>query len=118
MAEKTYRGGCHCGKVRYEVELELGTVMACNCSMCQRKGSLLTFVARDKFKLLSGEDSLNDYFFNKHVINHRFCKHCGIHSFAFGRRRDGSEMAAINVRCLDDIDLAPLQVTHVDGKSF
>jgi hypothetical protein len=114
---KLHAGGCHCGKVRYEVKLDLEKpVISCNCSMCGRVGSLLTFVPAAEFKLLSGEDSLTDYQFNKHVIHHLFCKACGIKSFARGKGRDGGDMVAINARCLDGVDVAGLNVTLYDGK--
>src|SRR4051794_35305979 len=94
---QTYSGGCHCGKVRYDVKLDLGApVIACNCSMCGRVGSLLSFVPESQFTLKSGADTLTDYQFNKHRIHHVFCKVCGIKSFARGTRPDGSAMVAIN----------------------
>jgi hypothetical protein len=114
----TYTGSCHCGAVRYTVEADLSQpVVACNCSMCGRSGSLLTFVGADQFKLETSEDSLTNYKFNKNVIDHLFCKVCGIKSFARGRGPGGKAMAAVNVRCLDGVDPATLQVTHFDGKS-
>src|SRR4051812_14419022 len=99
-----YRGSCHCGKVAYEVEAEIKEAISCNCSLCSRRGSLLAFAPRQNFKLLRGDPELTDYTFNNHVIQHRFCKHCGIESFAFGKDRGGNEMAAINVRCLEDFE--------------
>lgn len=114
---KTFSGGCHCGKVRYEVTMDLGAVISCNCSMCQKRGTLLAFAPADRFSLKSGEDDLTTYRFNKHVIAHRFCKTCGILSFATGKGPDGKEMAAINVRCLDDVDLDALTITKIDGRS-
>lgn len=115
---KTYEGGCHCGRVRYEVRLDLAKpVISCNCSMCGRAGTVLTFVPTDQFTLRSGEDALTDYRFNKHAIHHLFCKTCGIKSFARGKKPDGTEMIAINARCLDAVDLDALTVTKVDGKS-
>ena len=111
-------GSCHCGKVAYEVETDIEQAFACNCSMCTRRGSLLWFVPRDKFKLLSGEPDLTTYTFNKHIIQHRFCKHCGIQSFAWGKDRQGNAMAAINLRCLEGFDFEKVPVKHVDGRSF
>lgn len=114
----THTGGCHCGKVRYEAELDLAEpVIACNCSMCGRAGTLLAFVAEEYFRLLSGEDALTDYHFNKHVISHLFCSTCGIKSFSRGVSPAGNPMVAVNVRCLDDVDLAKLNVRQFDGKS-
>jgi hypothetical protein len=113
---QTHTGGCHCGAVRYEVALELERVMACNCSICSKKGTLLSFVPVEQFELLSGEDALADYQFNKKIIHHLFCKTCGVESFAKGVGPDGKPMRAINVRCLDDVDVSKLDVSHFDGK--
>lgn len=119
MAEtKTYAGGCHCGKVRFEVTLDLSEpALTCNCSMCGRSGTMLRFVPAEAFKLLSGADVLTDYRFNSKVINHLFCSVCGIKAFAAGTGKDGAETRAINVRCLDDVDPLSLPTRHVDGKS-
>lgn len=115
----TYRGGCHCAKVRYEVDLALGPVIACNCSMCEKKGTLLAFVPAERFRLVSGEEALTHYRFNKHVIDHNFCSACGITSFARGKRpTDGAPLVAINVRCLDEVDVSALEVKHYDGKKL
>jgi len=113
-----YQGGCHCGRVRYEVETALEPVLSCNCSICQKRGALLTFVPASQFSLHSGEDALTDYQFNKKIIHHLFCKTCGIASFARGRGPDGTEMVAINVRCLDGVDVASLTPMPFDGKSL
>jgi hypothetical protein len=100
------------------VELELGEVIACNCSRCGRLGSLLAFAPASQFRLLSGKDDLATYEFNRHMIKHRFCTTCGIQPFAEGKRPDGAAMAAINVRCLDDLDIDSLKINKVDGKRF
>jgi hypothetical protein len=113
-----YTGGCQCGAVRYEATLELGEVLACNCSRCGRLGSLLAFTPAADFKLLSGEDLLTTYQFNKHNIDHMFCSVCGIQSFARGKTPSGAEMAAINARCLDGVDVDTLTIKTVDGRSF
>lgn len=113
-----YTGGCHCGKVRYEVETELDQVVSCNCSMCQKKGHLLTFVPEDRFRLLTGEGETTDYQFGRKSIHHLFCRTCGVSSFARGTAPDGREMAAVNARCLDEVDLDALKVVTVDGRSL
>ncbi len=117
---QTHTGGCHCGNVRYEVELDLGSgIVACNCSICAKKGLLLAFAAAEGFKLLSGQDDLRDYRFNRRVIRHVFCGTCGTEPFARGLTPDGSkEMVAINVRCLDGVDIAALTTLPFDGKSL
>src|SRR6185503_19969383 len=102
---KLHTGGCHCGKVRYEVTLDLSEpALTCNCSMCGRSGTMLRFVHAASLKLLSGSEVLTEYRFNSNVINHQFCSVCCIKSFAGGTGKDGVETRAINVRCLDDVD--------------
>ena len=115
---KTYKGGCHCGQVKFEVETGLGQVVACNCSICSKKGHLLMFVAPDKFKMLAGEEGLTDYQFNKKNIHHLFCSRCGIGSFGHGVGPDGKKMFAINARCLEGLDFEKLSVMNFDGKSL
>ncbi len=114
----TYTGGCHCGAVRYEVDMELGSVVSCNCSHCSMKGFLLAFVPVDQFRLLAGEDALTEYRFNKKQIAHLFCKTCGVQSFSYGVDGAGNRMAAINVRCLDSIDLDTLTLSPFDGRAY
>jgi len=118
MSEATmHKGGCHCGAVRYEVKLDLEKpVIACNCSMCGRAGTYLSFVPAADFQLLAGQDALTLYKFNRQHIDHLFCKTCGIKSFARGTARDGSRTVAVNVRCLDDVDLEKLKINHYNGK--
>ncbi len=112
-----FRGSCHCGKVAYEVDGTLDSAMACNCSMCQRKGSLLWFVPRTQFQLLTPDESAATYLFNKHAIKHRFCPACGIHPYAESQNARGEPTVAINVRCLEGIELESIPVKHFDGRS-
>ena len=115
---QSYTGGCQCGAVRYQVQADLGgPVVSCNCSMCGRSGTLLTFVPAKQFTLLKGEDALTDYQFNKHVIHHLFCKTCGIKSFARGKDKNGNDTVSINTRCLDGVDLDKLNIVKFDGRS-
>ena len=111
-----YKGSCHCGKISFEAEGEIKEVMSCNCSMCQRKGSLLWALPRDTVRLSA--DAASTYTFNKHVIKHRFCPTCGIHTHAEGVGRDGKPMTVINARCIEDIDLASIPVKQFDGRSL
>jgi hypothetical protein len=111
-----YSGGCHCGAVRFEVDMTVEKLLACNCSICSKRGYLLAFAPDQNFILLSGEESLSDYQFNKKIIHHYFCKNCGVGAFGQGALPDGTPMRAINVRCLDDFDIAQVPVTPFDGK--
>ncbi len=115
---KTYQGGCHCGAVRYQVTAELEGAVTCNCSICQRSGTMLAFVPATQFELLQGADALVSYQFGKKKIDHLFCKTCGIKSFARGQKPDGTPVAAVNVRCLDDIDLAAVPTKHYNGRAL
>lgn len=114
----THKGGCHCGRIAYEVEGEPGDVFSCNCSLCSRKGALMWFVPREQLRMLTPEENMATYTFNKQVIKHHFCPTCGIHPLGEGADRDGNAMAAINVRCLEGIDPDALHVKQVDGRSL
>jgi hypothetical protein len=113
-----YKGSCHCGNVAFEAEGELTGAMACNCSICSRKGALMWFVPHDKLRLLTPDSNAATYTFNKHVVKHRFCPKCGMHPYGEGVDPKGNRMAAINIRCLQDIDLTAVPVQNFDGKSI
>lgn len=113
----TYRGGCHCGRIAFEVEGEIGQVNECNCSHCRPKGYLLWFVPREQLHLRTPESDMSTYKFNRHQIAHHFCPVCGVAPFADGCKGD-QPMAAVNVRCLADVELDTLNIRQVDGRSF
>ncbi|MGM8226179.1 GFA family protein [Cellvibrio sp. ARAG 10.3] len=113
-----YQGSCHCGKIAFEVEGEIDGALSCNCSICQRKGSLLWFMPRTALNLLTPENAMSTYTFNKHVIKHHFCPDCGIHPFGEGTDPNGNVMAAINIRCIENIDLTTIPVQHYDGRAY
>ena len=112
------------GGLAHEEENERGrtivvvdSAISCNCSMCRRRGSLLWFVPRDRLRLLTPEESLSTYLFNKHAITNRFCAACGIHAYAEGTDPKGNRMAGVNIRCLENLDLDAVPVTQYDGRS-
>ena len=113
-----YSGSCHCGKAKFEAEGEMKQVMSCNCSICRRKGWLMWFVPRDRFRLTTPEASLKTYEFNKHVIKHKFCPDCGMNPFAEGVDKSGNKHVAVNVRCLDGVDLEKLEVKSFNGAAL
>lgn len=86
--------------------------------MCFKKGTVLSMVTPAQFKLISGENTLSNYHFNKHVIDHTFCKNCGVTPFLTGKDQQGRSMKAINVRCLEGFDLKSLDIKQIDGRSF
>lgn len=115
-----YHGSCHCGTIAFDVETktEITDAVSCNCSICQRKGSLLQFVPRDALTLLTPESAASVYQFNQHKIKHRFCPTCGVSPYSEGVAPNGSEMDAINIRCLNEIDLTSIRVSHYDGRAL
>lgn len=116
-----YKGSCHCGKIAFEVEGTIDVALSCNCSLCSRKGALLWLVSRDNLTLLSADDAAGTYTFNKHVVKHRFCPHCGIQPYSENLERldaNGNRMTAINLRCLDGIDLSTIPVREFNGRGL
>jgi hypothetical protein len=113
-----YKGSCHCGHIAFEVEGTLTGAMSCNCSICQRKGTLMWFVPREYLHLLTPDENAGTYMFNKHVIKHRFCPKCGMHPYGEGVDPKGNSMAAINIRCLEDVELETIPVTHFEGRAL
>jgi hypothetical protein len=112
-----YHGSCHCGKVAFDVELQLDSAISCNCSICSRRGSLLAFAPRANLALLTPDGNLATYTFNKHVIKHRFCKTCGVLPFGEGTDPKGVATVAVNIRCLENLDLEKVKVVKWDGRS-
>lgn len=111
-----YQGSCHCGQIAFTVDGELGDVLACNCSICQRKGTLMWFVPRQALTLLTPPEHMSTYTFNKHIIQHHFCPTCGIHPYGEAAGPDGQLTAAVNARCLDGVDCNALKVNHYNGR--
>src|SRR5690606_4358636 len=107
----------HCGAVRYTVTGDFSTGLKCNCSYCQRKGTLLNFIPEANLDLLSGEDMLTVYRFHTGKIEHTFCKVCGVQCFGKGPAPDGSKMVAVNLNCLEDIDLDSVKIDRYDGRN-
>ncbi len=112
-----HKGGCHCGKVLFEVEApEDLEVTECNCSICSKAGILHLIVDKSQFKLLSGGNHLSTYTFDTHEAKHLFCKTCGIKSFYIPRSHpDGY---SVNARCLDDANIKSINITQFDGKNW
>jgi hypothetical protein len=113
----THTGGCHCGRVRFEVTAPAHLdVTDCNCSICRKAGYLHLIVPADRFVLISGRDALTTYTFNTGAAKHTFCSHCGVKSFYIPRSHpDG---VSVNVRCLDDGTVASMNVKPFDGSNW
>ena len=113
-----HKGGCHCGKIAYSFEGEIGEVLDCNCSLCAKRGGLLHFVPASAFTLTTPPENLGTYKFNKHVINHHFCPACGVSPFSEGSDPKGNKMVAINMRCVEDVDARTLKIKFFEGRSL
>lgn len=116
----TYTGGCHCGKIAFDVDVDadIEKALACNCSMCGKRGGLLTFVPAAQMRLRTSEADLSTYTFNTHHIKHHFCPVCGIAPFARASDRSGNPTVAINVRCLEGVDPQKLEIQYYDGRAL
>jgi hypothetical protein len=113
----THRGGCHCGRVRFEVLAPADIHVAdCNCSICGKFGYLHLIVPADRFKLISGRESLTTYTFNTGIAQHHFCSVCGVKSFYVPRSHpDGF---SVNARCLDAGTIESMSVAPFNGREW
>ena len=112
-----HAGGCHCGRVRFEVSAPAAlTVFECNCSICEKTGYLHLIVPKSRFRLLQGEDELGAYRFNTGAAQHLFCKTCGIKSFYVPR--SDPDGISVNARCLESGTVTGMEVRGFDGKNW
>jgi hypothetical protein len=113
----THRGGCHCGRVRFEVMAPAKIeVSDCNCSICSKAGYLHLVVPAERFKLVSGADVLSTYTFNTGTAKHHFCSVCGVKSFYVPRSHpDGF---SVNARCLDAGTVEAMNVVETNGREW
>ncbi|MGD9021033.1 MAG: GFA family protein [Lysobacterales bacterium] len=110
-------GGCHCGKVKFEVEVPASvTVHRCNCSICRKSGYLHLIVPGGRFRLLSGQDELSEYRFHTGVARHLFCSTCGIKPFYVPRSHPDS--FSINLNCVDLPETVAVTIEEFDGRNW
>ncbi|HEY0747351.1 MAG TPA: GFA family protein [Steroidobacteraceae bacterium] len=113
----THTGGCHCGRVRFEVIAPANIdVLDCDCSICSKFGFLHLIVPAERFKLLCGSDALATYTFNTGVAKHFFCATCGVKSFYIPRSHPNG--FSINARCLDGGTVQSMTVSPFNGRDW
>jgi hypothetical protein len=113
----THHGGCHCGRVRFEVDAPARLrVIDCNCSMCNKSGYLHLIVPKERFRLQSGSDALTAYEFNTRTAKHLFCSVCGVKSFYVPRSHPGGY--SVNARCLDEGTVEEMSIIRSDGRDW
>lgn len=113
---QTHKGSCHCGRVTFEVDGDIGTAIECNCSICHMKGALWHGTDNAHFRILSGEADLGVYQFGTMTAKHYFCKECGISPFS--RPRIAPTRWVVNLRCIDGVDLPSLEIRRFDGQNW
>lgn len=116
MRQNIYTGSCHCGRVSFRLRAEIGTVIECNCSLCSKKGALWHGSDDAHFEILSGADDLVPYQFGTMTAKHYFCRQCGVNPFSHPRIAPAAW--AVNVRCLDGVDVSSLNIVAFDGRNW
>jgi hypothetical protein len=112
-----HHGGCHCGKVRFEVEAPADLELSeCNCSICAMSGYWHLIVSKTAFTLVLGENDLATYTFNSAVAQHYFCRHCGVKSFYIPRSHP--EGVSVNARCIDPGTVESYSIEPFDGQNW
>ena len=114
--KQTYTGSCHCGDVRFEVDMDLDHVRVCDCSLCRKRGALIHRVEDEDLRVLTALEALTLYQWHTRVAKDYFCPRCGV--LPFRRPRTAPEMWAVNVRCLDGVDLNSIPIAHVQGRTL
>ena len=117
-ALRKHLGTCHCGAVRFVVELDLGQgASRCNCSICTKSAVLSAIGKPDALTLLAGEAALSSYEWGGRTAQRYFCRHCGVQCFGRGDLEElGGAYVSVNVNALDDIDPSTLSVVYWDGR--
>jgi len=114
--KQTYDGSCHCGRVRFRATLDLAECLVCDCSICRSKGSVVNRIEERDIELLTALEDLSLYTFNKKIAKHYFCPNCGIHPFH--RPRSFPDLWAVNVRCLQGVDIDAIKPRQVFGSEL
>jgi len=117
VGKKKHLGSCHCGAVRFEVEVDATSGSRCNCSICVKTSVTSAMVKPEAFRLLTDETSMGSYEWGGKISRRFFCKTCGVHCFGRGHLAElGGDYVAVNLNCLDDVDPIHVSVNYWDGR--
>ena len=95
---------CHCGQFKAEINIDkLDKILRCNCSICKRKGAIMSMVKNEDFKITKGKDKLKMYKFHSKIATHYFCSECGI--YTHHNPRSNPAMTGFNIGCIDEINI-------------
>ncbi|MDB3973433.1 GFA family protein [Alphaproteobacteria bacterium] len=111
-----YKGSCHCGSIKFEIDSDLEKIVQCNCSICIKRNAKMIMIPKENFKILEGSEHLSLYQFNTEIAKHFFCKKCGIYTH-HNRKSDPNGMG-VNLGCIDDVDPMKFDVIQFDGKKL
>ena len=113
---RTYRGSCHCGAVRFEIDTDFRELTMCDCSICRRRNALMVKVHESRFRLLAGAEALTEYRFHTMTARHYFCKVCGI--YPFHRKRVTPDNVGVNVHCLEGFSPEGIPIRQAHGAAM
>jgi hypothetical protein len=114
---KKHAGSCHCGAVKFQVEIDATKGSQCNCSICAKLGATGATVKPAAFRLLTGEASLGTYEWGAKISKRFFCKNCGVYCYGAGHLAQlGGDYVSVNLNCLDDVELSALKIAYWDGR--
>jgi hypothetical protein len=114
---KKHNGSCHCGAVKFEVEIDETAGNRCNCTVCTKTSTTNGIVKPDAFKLVSGTDQLSEYCWGPKISTRYFCRNCGVHAFARGELAElGGAYVSVNMNCLDGVETTAFKLRYWDGR--
>ncbi|MGK0172942.1 MAG: hypothetical protein ACI9W2_004686 [Gammaproteobacteria bacterium] len=114
--QKTYQGSCHCGDVRFEVDVDLDHARVCDCSLCLKRGALNHRVEESQIRLHTPLDAMTRYQWHTMTAKDYFCPRCGI--LPFRRPRTAPDLWTVNIRCLHDLDLDAVELRQLSGSEL
>jgi hypothetical protein len=123
MSKKTFQGSCQCGRVKFEVALDLSKGTGkCNCRSCWKRRWWSVRAEPADFRSIAGASELSGYREGQETGHSGFCKHCGVTPYSWIPKAEWNEAeyVSVNVACLDDLpteELLAAPVQFMDGRN-